>query len=195
MKAKYLNINKNNLKPKSDRIIINKINKSNKKSNNNINVNKKNKSNIIFQRRNPGQNIIKTYTNLKDNSKYKNSSKTTPNLKNKYKNKKIREDNVFSTNSQNKINTNIKRKLKRDAINRQLYNNKLKLLDIRSYKSKDKFPKSSLSKGKYHKSVILSEEKDKKINKSINISYNTSCTFINLDKIKSKIDKIKYSEI
>ena len=56
------------------------------------------------------------------------------------------------------------------------------------------YNKNNTSKRKMNNKKIISEDKDKGINKSIDHFYNTSYTYLNLDKIRLKINKIKNKE-
>ena len=98
------------------------------------------------------------------------------------------------------MNKNIRKKIiqlkekKSLFINEHIYNNNIKSLNLGNNKKSIIYNKNNTSKRKMNNKKIISEDKDKGINKSIDHFYNTSYTYLNLDKIRLKINKIKNKE-
>jgi len=178
------NTNKSNQRYK--KILINKEDR------NISNIGKRFKSNINWKSIRENKNILIANTNLNENSKYKQSAKTTPNLKDLFNKKRYKKNKKVFDHSLTQLNTSITRKIKMEVkkpLTGYIYNNKLKLFNSKSSEKKEKWIKKENSKKNNFK--LISEQKVKKIKKNNKAANNVSFTSINLDKVNEQIGKIK----
>ena len=144
--------------------------------------------------------ILKTYNDLENNSKYKKSSRTTTNLKNNIINNKIfRSENNYEKNNKSKIDLSIIKEKKLGEKkplfeNVFKYNKQLKKLNIGSNKRSGKSSKSEFSKSNNLNKKIIHKKKGTKSKRTEELNFNLSYTFVSFNKIQLRINKLKNSE-
>ena len=194
-KSNYIILGKNmkrNPKQQSKKIYINK------KNPNILDLNKNNASNINLKDNSDKHEFLKTDNNIFKNNN--NSSNPSPNVIKIINNKRQIKSNKLSTGNQLDENQSIIKKIKirekkSPFMDRFRYNDNSKSLSIENIKKKGINNNKELFKVNKHKKIMISDDKDKKLNKTNGYDENTSTyKYKSFDKVKLTINKIKNSE-
>ena len=161
-------------------------------------MNKNNASNINLKDKSDKHEFLKTDNNIFKNNN--NSSNPSPNVIKIINNKRQIKSNKLSTGNQLDENQSIIKKIKirekkSPFMDRFRYNDNSKSLSIENIKKKGINNNKELFKVNKHKKIMISDDKDKKLNKTNGYDENTSTyKYKSFDKVKLTINKIKNSE-
>ena len=194
-KSNYIILEKNmkrNPKHQFKKIYINK------KNPNILDSNKNNKSNINLKDNSDKHVLLKTDSNIFKN--INNSSNPSPNVIKIINNKRQIKSNKLSTGNQLDEKQSIIKKIKirekkSPFMDRFIYNDNSKSLSIENKKKKGNNNNKEFYKVNKHKKIMISDDKDKKLDKTNGYDENTSTyQYKSFDKVKLTINKIKNSE-